>query len=161
MQITTGWTLIGRFIRSFSPTDHRILTTFSQRTGSHRKADIQGWKQKPGSYSSKTFWWLKDSTEAERHSDSNSTLSNRNKTYSAQSWQGTDREFVLGQEYLRWENEVPGTDYLFKCVEINMLMSAKFNELSSRVNVMWLYDPVCWYTFMLMHITMQIIHMHC
>lgn len=141
MQISNGWTLIGRFIRSFSPTDHRILTIFSQRTGSHRKAGVEGWKQKEGSCCSKTFWWLKDGGEAKRRSDSSSTLSNRNKTYSAQSWQGADGEFVLGQEYLWQEKQLPGTDFLFKMCWNEY---AKSNELSSlRVNVTWLYDPVC------------------
>lgn len=30
---------------------------------SHRKADVEGWKQNDGNNSSKTFWWLKDVTE--------------------------------------------------------------------------------------------------
>lgn len=50
--------------RSFSHSDHRILTKFFSKMCSHRKADVEGWKQNDGNNSSKTFWWLKDVTEA-------------------------------------------------------------------------------------------------
>lgn len=55
MQPVTWWLLLQSegFMRSLSPTDHRVWTIFSRRCV---HADVQGRQQKEGSNSSKTFW---------------------------------------------------------------------------------------------------------